>query len=247
VRSPGRSFASALTTQNPEAPIDVDLAQRQHRAYVQTLRNLGLKVRELAPDERFPDGCFVQDLAVVYRNLAVICRPGAPSRQGEEEAAERLLREYKEVVSIEEPGTVDGGDVLRVGDRFFVGLSGRTNRAGASQLRQQLEARGASVLMVPLDQGLHLMSGCTYLGNGLLLATGPWASIPQFLALEVIYVPHEEAYGANCLAIGDQVLVPDCCPRVSSDLQLRGFTVWPVAMSEFEKADGGVTCLSLLW
>ncbi|MGQ9585705.1 MAG: dimethylarginine dimethylaminohydrolase family protein [Anaerolineae bacterium] len=247
VRPPGRRFVAALTKQKPPLPIDVDLARAQHEAYTQALRALGLEVWVLEPDERFPDGCFVQDLAVIYGSLAVVCRPGASSRQGEELAIAEALASHKQVVHIEAPGTLEGGDVLRVGQRLFVGLSRRTNRSGMAQLRRWVEPLGATVVPVPIEDGLHLMTGCAYVGKGMLLAAGSRAALPQFLGLDVIFVPPEEAYGANCLAIRDQVILPEGCPRVQRALEQRGFGVWTVPMSEFAKADGGVTCLSLLW
>ncbi|MGQ9594055.1 MAG: dimethylarginine dimethylaminohydrolase family protein [Anaerolineae bacterium] len=247
VRPPGRSFARALTAQVPPPRINVALAQAQHAAYVEALRTCGVEVTALPPDERFPDGCFVQDLAVLYEDVAVICRPGAPSRQGEEVAVEEALAPHKRLVRIQPPGTLEGGDVLRVGRRLFVGLSARTNQAGFAQLRDALEPLGATVLPVPVEGGLHLMTGCAYLGRGMLLAAGSRAGRPEFLGLDVIFVPPEEAYAANCLAVGDWAILPEGYPRVRAALEERGFRVLPVPMSEFQRADGGVTCLSLLW
>lgn len=247
VRPPGRSFAQALSTQSPRPRMDVALAQAQHAAYVDALRACGLEVTVLPPDEVFPDACFVQDLAVLYEDLAVICRPGAPSRQGEEAAIAEALRPHKRIVRIQPPGTLEGGDVLQVGRHLYVGLSSRTNRAGAAQLREFLEPLGATVTPIPVQGNLHLLSDCTYLGRGMLLAAGAAASRPEFLGLDVIFVPPEEAYAANCLAIGDQVILPEGYPRVRQALEERGFQVLTVPVSEFRKADGGVTCLSLLW
>jgi len=247
VRPPGRAFAEALTTQDPRPTIDVALAQEQHRVYAEVLRAVGLEVLVLKPDERHPDGCFVQDLAVIFGDLAVICRPGAPSRRGEEATVQEVLSAHKRIAQIEPPGTLEGGDVMRVGRRLFVGLSERTNRSGKAQLRDLVEPLGASVVPIPVEDGLHLMSACAYLGRGVLLAAGSRAGLPEFLGLDVIFVPQEEAYGANCLAVGDQAILPEGCPRLQAALKKRGFRVWTVAMSEFAKADGGVTCLSLLW
>jgi dimethylargininase len=247
VRPPGASFAAALTTVRPRPTINVELAQEQHRAYVAALQAVGLEVQTLPADERYPDGCFVQDLAVVYEDLAVICRPGALTRRGEEQAVEDVLRGPMRIARVEAPGTLEGGDVLRVGQRFFVGLSERTNRAGLEQLRELIGPLGASVIPVMVEDGLHLMSCCSYVGHGQLLACGTCASLPQFLGLDVIIVPQEEAHSANCVSIGDQVILPEGSPVVRQALELRGFKVHTVPMSEFAKADGGVTCLSLLW
>ncbi|NLE76088.1 MAG: hypothetical protein GX605_04980 [Chloroflexi bacterium] len=247
VRPPGARFAQALTSQTPRLPIDVARARSQHQAYVQALGALGLQVHPLAPDDDYPDACFVQDTAVVLGVLAVVCRLGAPSRQGEEAAVAQALASHLRLARIEPPGTLEGGDVLRVGRRLFVGLSGRSNRQGIAQLEALAAPLGLAVTAAPVGAGLHLLSGCTYLGRGMLLATGAQAALPQFLDLEILCVPHEEAWGANCLVVGDQVLLPDDCPRLRQLLAQRGFRVLGVPMSEFAKADGGLTCLSVLW
>jgi dimethylargininase len=180
VRSPGDSFARALSGQVPRPAIDVALARRQHAEYCAALRAAGLDLIELPPDERHPDACFVQDTAVIYGDLAVIARLGAESRQGEQLAVRRALGGHKRLVDIRFPATLEGGDVLVVGSRVFVGLSARTNRAGFAQLRDLLELEGASVEALPVPDGLHLLSGCTYLGQGVLLATDAYAGVPAF-------------------------------------------------------------------
>jgi dimethylargininase len=243
---PGESFARALSGQSPRPTIDVALAQRQHAAYCDALQAAGLDLIELPPDEEHPDACFVQDTAVVFGDLAVISRFGVKSRQGEEDAVRRVLRGRKRLEEIRPPALLEGGDVLVVGLRVFVGLSARTNRAGFAQLRDLLEPEGAHIEAVAVPDSLHLMSDCSYLGQNVLLATGPLANLPAFAGLDLIRVPPEEGYAANALSVGEQVFLPAGYPSTTAQVRERGFQVLPVPLSEFGKADGGVTCLSLL-
>lgn len=246
VRPPGSSFAAALTAQHPRPVIDVDLARQQHRAYCQALRTAGLELIELAADEGYPDSCFVQDTAIIFGDRAVISRPGAESRRGEVESVRHALQGRKRLAQIEAPGTLEGGDVLVIGSRVYVGLSARTNPAGFAQLRDRLEPEGATVEAVPVSEALHLLTGCTYLGQGVLLATDPWLDAPFGRGLDVVRVPPHEAYAANALGVGSFALLPAGCPQTAAAVQARGFELLTVALSEFAKADGGMTCLSLL-
>lgn len=245
VRPPGISFADALCEHTPGRPIDVVLARRQHAAYCAALRSTGLTLLELAPDERFPDAPFVQDTAVIYGDLAVISRFGIDSREGEQAAVQRALAGVKKLAAIRPPATLEGGDVLHIGRRLYVGLSARTNQAGYAQLRDYLEQEGATVLPLEVPDGLHLLSGCTYLGRGVLLATDTYRELPAFAGLDIIHLAPEEAPAANALALGDHVILPAGYPRVEAQIYQRGFQVLALDMSEFAKADGGVTCLSL--
>jgi dimethylargininase len=248
VRPPGGSFRDALSAQTPRPTIDVERAQHQHAAYRDALRAAGVEVLELPPDDRFPDSCFVQDCAVIWEQVAVIARPGTPSRQGEEEAIRQVLvaRQTHRVVQVRPPGTLEGGDVLVLGSRVVVGISGRTNRAGLAQLREVLEPEGAAVEGLLVPEGLHLLSGITHLGHGVLLATELYADAPVFGGLEVIRVPQEEAPAANALGIVSRVILPAGFPRTARLVAERGLEVVPVDLSEFAKADGGATCLSLM-
>ncbi len=247
VRPPGESFTRALTAQLPRPAIDVDLARRQHAEYCAALRTAGLELIQLPPDKDRPDACFVQDTAVISGDLAVIARFGVESRQGERDAIRQALRGHKRLAEIRPPATLEGGDVLTVGSRVFVGLSARTNRAGFAQLRDLLELEGATVETLPVRESLHLLSDCTYLGQGVLLATDAYADQAAFTGLDVIRVPSDEAYAANALGVGESVILAAGYPRTAALIQARGFEVLPVPLSEFAKADGGVTCLSLLF
>ncbi len=243
VREPGENFAAGITSAGLGPP-DPDLALAQHRAGCDALRDAGLEVVVLPADPRHPDGCFVEDTAVVLDEVAVITRPGDPSRRGEVEAVADVLARYRPLERIHAPGRLDGGDVLRCGDHLYIGRSARTNRAGAEQLAQIVSAHRYTSSEVPVDEGLHLKTEVTGLGDGRLIATAEAAA--RFPSSQVVVVPREEAYAANCLRLHDRVLIPDGCPRVRERLLELGVQVVVLEMSEFRKMDGGLTCLSLL-
>lgn len=248
VRTPGESFSRALSAQVPRPAIDVELARRQHAEYCAALRAAGVDLTEVPPDEAFPDACFVQDCAVIWGGAAVVARFGAVSRQGEQTGIRLALERLQtaKISEIEPPGSLEGGDVLVLGSRLIVGLSARTNRAGLAQLRDRLEPEGATVEGLAVPEGLHLLSGITYLGRGTVLATDLYAGLPAFAGLEVIRVPAQEAYAANALGVGNSVVVAAGYARTARLIRERGFEVLPVDLSEFAKADGGATCLSLI-
>ncbi len=245
VRPPGDSFVDAISSMN--APIDVALARAQHAEYCQALTAAGLAVEALPPDERFPDSCFMQDPAVVIAGRAVICRPGAQSRRGEEEALAQALAGRLPLVRLIPPGTLEGGDVLILPDRVVVGRSGRTNSAGIAQLAVALAGTGLAVHAAPVDPYLHLLTAVTYIGQGTLLAIEGWPLPAALAGFSVLRVPVDEANAANSLGIGAHVIVPAGHPHTAALLAAHGFDVLPVPTSEFAKADGGVTCLSLVW
>ncbi len=244
VRPPADSYVRAISS--TAARIDVGLARAQHAEYRQALSAAGLAVEALSPDEDHPDSCFMQDPALVIAGLAIICRPGAASRRGEEEALAEWLAPRLRMARITEPGTLEGGDVLVLPDCVLVGESARSNAAGIRQLAALLAPAGLSVISVPVGENLHLLSAVAYLGRNRLLAVADFAARPVFAGLEIIQVPRAEAYAANVLAVGDYVIMPAGYPRVERSLRARGLDVLPVPTSEFAKADGGVTCLSLL-
>jgi len=245
VRPPGDSFAAAISSTN--AAIDVALARAQHAAYCQALAAAGLIVETLPPAERFPDSCFMQDPAVVIAGHAIIGRPGAPSRQGEEDALAAALTGRFPLTRLIPPATLEGGDVLILPDRVVVGRSGRTNAAGIAQLAVVLAETGLPVYAAPVESYLHLLTAVTHIGQGVLLAIEGWPLPPPLADLDVVRVPPEEAYAANSLGIGEHVIVPAGYPRTETMLRAHGFDILSVPMSEFAKADGGVTCLSLVW
>lgn len=249
MRPPGASFAHAITDGALPSGIDVGLAQAQHREYCQALAAAGLAVERLPADERFPDSCFMQDPAVVIDGVAVVGRMGAESRRGEETAVAGLLAARFPTHRLAAPATLEGGDVLVLPDRVIVGLSGRTNRAGIDQLAAALHEHGVDrpVHAAPVHDFLHLLTTLTPVGPDALLVVEGVKVPPELSHLAVLTVPAEESYAANVLAIGHRVVMPAGYPRTAALLAAHGCEVLPVPMTEFAKANGGVTCLALVW
>ena len=248
VRRPGATFASGLTTVDLGAP-DLERALEQHEAYCQTLESCGLKLIRLAPDEQHPDSTFVEDTAILTARGAVITRPGAPSRLGETKDIAPLICDYfSNVHIIEEPGTVDGGDICEAGEHFFIGLSLRTNEQGAQQLAGFLESFGYSSSLIDIrgvSNILHLKSGIAYLGGRRLVVIEPLKGVKEFSGYDLIGLDSNEAYAANCLVINEKVLIADGFPATKRALEHMGYQTIALDMSEFQKMDGGLSCLSL--
>lgn len=248
VRPPAATFAQGLTA-SAEGPPDHGLALEQHAGYCAALTECGVEVVSLPADAEHPDSTFIEDTAVITPRGAIIARPGAPSRRGETAAvAEALLRMCEIVATISEPGTLDGGDVCEVGDRYLIGLSERTNRAGAEQLVRALVSLGYRTTTVDIGgiPGLlHLKTGLAWLGERRLLA---WPELAEQAALrgyEVVTVSEQERYAANCVQVNGRILVPAGYPETAERLAGLGCQILPLEMSEFRKMDGGVSCLSL--
>jgi dimethylargininase len=240
------SFPRAIVPEPPAEPIRVDLARRQHHAYVEALESLGLAVTVLPAADEFPDCCFVEDCAVVADGVALITRPGAPSRQGEEAAVAEALRPYVRLERMTAPATLDGGDCLRLGRHWYVGRSERTNEAGARRLREVFGPLGFDVVEVPVAGHLHLKSVCSPLDGGrVLLAEG---TVPPqvFGDARVIAVSPEEAYAANCVAVNGTALIPAGFPKARRAVEAAGLRVRELEMSQTRKAGGAMTCLSVL-
>jgi dimethylargininase len=245
VRPPGASYANALAEQ-PQ-PIDVALAQKQHAEYVAALRETGVRVEILDAAEKFPDACFMQDPALVINGLAILNRMGAPSRVGETDLVADILRARFETHALTAPASLEGGDVLNCGDRLIVGVSARTNQEGIAQLRAVLEPRGIRVDATPVGNFLHLLTAVTYVGQGIIVVHEDFAAHPLLRAFDKVRVSRDEAYAANALGIGKYVILPAGFPNTAAQIRAKGFEVLQAPMSEFYKADGGVSCLSLLW
>jgi dimethylargininase len=245
VRGVPDSIGAGITTAGLGPP-DVERAREQHRSYVAALEDRGVDVILLDPDERYPDSVFVEDTAVVTGSCAIVTNPGAAERRGEVREVERVLVDlYGAVERITDPGTVDGGDVLQVGDHFYVGLSGRTNREGADQLAAILHGYGFGVTFLGLGRFLHLKTGVAHLGGDDLVVAGELVERDEFRRFDRIVVPVEEEYGANCIRVGDRVLVAEGYEAVGRGIAERGYEVAGLQMSEFRKLDGGLSCLSL--
>lgn len=250
VRGIPASFERALAEHAPAAPIDVALAQRQHADYAATLREAGLELTELASDDRYPDCCFVEDRAVVCGDTGIVTWSAAPSRQGEEAAVERALRAaLRDVRVMRPPACLDGGDVLRLGHHLFVALTDRTNAAGIAALRETFEPKGYTVHQVAAPPGLHLKCYCSAPRDDLVVVADGLVDPRPFLeagGVEVVRIPREEAYAANTVGVDEQVLVAEGYPVVASMLRSLGLEVHAVRTSEIAKADGSLTCLSVL-
>jgi dimethylargininase len=248
VRIPGGNFADGLTTVDLGVP-DLDQVVKQHAAYCEALRACGLELTVLEPDLRYPDSTFVEDAAILTPEAAIFCRPGAVSRQGEVAAIRPAVeRFYFSTFAIESPGTVDGGDICEAGSHFFIGMSHRTNAEGARQLTVCLNAFGytASTIDVrKMTSILHLKSGISYIGENTLVVMEEMAENPQFSRFERVRVSPSESYGANCVRVNERVLVAEGFPELTGNLAALGFKPLLLNMSEFQKMDGGLSCLSL--
>jgi len=226
-------------------PIDVTLAEEQHRQYQECLADLGARVEILPAEPDLPDSVFVEDPAIVLDEVAVITRMGAVPRRGEADSLARALAGYRELLRIEDPATLEGGDVMRIGKTLYVGYSRRTNIAGIQQLSGLLHPRGYFVVPVEVRGCLHLKSACCYIGDDTVLANRKWMDPDALCGLKILDVP--EPRGANALRIGDTVLMPEAYPRTCELLDRSGFRVWRIDNSELLKAEAGVTCTSLLF
>ncbi|HEY0472265.1 MAG TPA: N(G),N(G)-dimethylarginine dimethylaminohydrolase [Kribbella sp.] len=256
VRRPGPRLADGLVTHIERVPVDMELAGRQWAQYVEVLAASGWFVVEVPEIDECPDGVFIEDTMVVYRDqrppsagggvgaLAVIARSGAVERRPEAAEAERVIaaQGYR-VERITEPGTLDGGDVLKVGSTVYAGLGGRTNQAGIDQLRRFLEPLGADVIAVPVSKVLHLKSAVTALPDGTVIGYEPLVDDPA--AFESYLSVPEEA-GSHVVLLGEgRLLMAASAPRSAELFRRLGYTPVVVDLSEFEKLEGCVTCLSV--
>jgi dimethylargininase len=227
--------------------IDLEKARAQHRAYVDTLTTLGCRVETLPTLPENPDAVFVEDTAVVFDELAVITRPGAESRRAEVDSSAAALMRYRKLAYIEAPGTLDGGDVLVVGRRVYVGLSGRSSKDGVQQLRDHLKPHGYSVEGVELTGCLHLKTAATQVAEDTLLINPAFVQESAFPGLRFIHVDPAESAAGNAVRVGEALIYPRSFPRTRARLEKAGLKLHSVDMSETEKAEGGVTCCSLIF
>lgn len=248
VRFPGSNFGQGLTTVDLGVP-RYDNVVQQHSRYREALEECGLAITTLDADLRYPDSTFVEDTAVLTPRSAVLTRPGASSREGEVAAIRETIRSFFPVtLEIETPGTLDGGDICEAEDHFFLGLSHRTNEEGVRQLAAHLASQGytSSVIDVRrMTSILHLKSGISYIGNNTIVAMEEMAGNEFFRNYELIRVPLQESYAANCVRVNERVLVAAGYPHLTAELVDHGFNPLVLGMSEFQKMDGGLSCLSL--
>ena len=247
VQTPCPTITEGITTANLGKP-DYAAALEQHAAYIEALKACGVAVTILEADPAYPDSCFVEDTTVLAERVVVITNPGALTRKGEEKKVEAALRQFytpEQIKHISAPGTLEGGDVMRVGDHFYVGLSARTNAEGARQFFEHLNAYGYTGSVVQMSEMLHLKTGLAYLENNLLLTAGEFVGHPVFNSFNKIEIDLADAYSANCIYVNGTVLIPAGYPATRAKIEAAGLKTLAVDTSEFRKIDGGLSCLSL--
>lgn len=244
-RTPCRAMINGLTSAKMGKP-DFDKALEQHSKYIQALQTCGVDITLLPPLEEYPDSVFVEDPALCTPACAIITRPGATSRAGETDfIADILTRFYDVIERIVTPGTLDAGDVMMVGSHYYIGESARTNKEGAQQLITILERYGMTGTVIPLKEVLHLKTGLAYIENNNLLAAGEFLKTPEFKKFNIIEVPENETYAANCIWVNGTVIIPAGYPTTKNKISELGYKTIEVDTSEFYKLDGGVSCMSL--
>ena len=246
VRVPGKSLVNGLSDSKELGLPDYDKAIIQHHSYIEVLQSCGLEVNVLESCEDYPDSTFVEDVALITPNCAIMTRPGAESRRGEVEQIMAVLKsQFNNLETIEAPGTIEAGDVMMVGNHYYIGLSDRTNLQGAEQLIKLLVKHGHTGSTVELKDVLHLKTGLSYIENNMLIICGEFKSDPIFSGFDHIEIPEEESYAANCIWVNDNVLIPTGYPLSKEKISSTGYNVIEVDVSEFKKLDGGLSCLSL--
>jgi len=246
-RAVSPAIAGCELTHLPRVAIDVRKASAQHAEYERVLQDLGCKVRRLTAGSDMPDSVFIEDIAVVLDEVAILTRPGAESRRAESPGVAEALHSYRPLAGIEPPATLDGGDVLVVGRSVYVGCSGRTNSAGVHQMRQLVAPFGYALRPVSVRGCLHLKSAVTAASDETLLINPAWARTEEFSGFDLIDVDPEEAHGANIVRVMNRLLYSAAFPRTRERLERRGFEVAAVDVSEIAKAEGAVTCCSLIF
>ena len=228
-------------------PIDLEKARTQHRAYESLLEKLGARVHSLSAEPDLPDSMFVEDPAIVFDELAVILPLGTEARRRETQSLAQALAKFRKLEYVTLPGTMEGGDILRVGRKLFAGLSSRTNDEGIRQLATSLAPHNYEVIAVPVTGCLHLKSAVTHLGGNTLLANSGWFDPEPLAGFEWIEVDPAEPHAANALALGGTIIFPASFPRTRARIEACGFHVTPLDISELQKAESGLTCSSLIF
>lgn len=245
-RPVSRSFANCELTYLARAPLDLELAEQQHQRYERALEAAGCTIHRLRPEPDLPDAVFVEDAAIVLDEVAVLTRPGAASRRAEVASVAEALGAWRSIVRIEAPGTIDGGDVLRAGRQIWVGRSGRTNASGFEQLRDIATPLGYRVHAVRVHGCLHLKSAVTTVAGDTLLVNPAWVPAGAFEGFELAEVHPDEPHAANALQVGRSVIFAAAFPRTAERLRARGIEPLLVDVSEIAKAEGALTCCSLI-
>jgi dimethylargininase len=248
VREVPETLNKCVRTYSPRSAINIQLARKQHAVYCNALERRNLRLVKIPADNSCPDCAFVEDPAVVFKGTAVICSMGAKSRTGEVNGVKRTLSSiFRKVVDIRPPATIEGGDVLRINDRLFVGLTSRTNAEGVNQLRDALRSEGCEIVPVRVNNILHFKSACSYLGNELVAVNPGYFDLEVFSSLRLLKLPKKEAYAANCLSVNGTVFVSKGYPMTREMIEKEGFKTEELDVSEFKKCEGSLTCLSILF
>ena len=246
-RKPCPSVTEGLTSANLGKP-DYQLALKQHDAYLEAMKKCGVEVTLLEANDEFPDSCFVEDVALCTKKCVIITRPGALTRRGEATLPDMkaaLEKFFDNIEVIKDPGTIEAGDIMMVGDHFYIGLSARTNKEGADQMIGFLEKYGMTGSIVELKEVLHLKTGLAYIENNNLLVCGEFVDKPEFAKYNKIEIGQDEAYAANCIWVNGNVILPEGYPKAKKAIEALGYNVITVDTSEYRKIDGGLSCLSL--
>lgn len=239
-------FNECEITHIERTPIDVNTAREQHDEYVKILSQLGCQVIELPEEPDLPDSVFVEDTAFILPEVAVITRPGADSRKPETESIARALSPHRPLVHVSAPASVDGGDVLVLGKNIYIGLSTRSNMEAVEQLNESLGRFGYTVIGLELTDCLHLKTAVTRVDDKTLLINKNWVDADHFNGFDLIEVDASEPFAANCLPVNDSIIYPTTFPRTRRTLEEKGFRVVDVNLEELAKAEGAVTCCSLI-
>lgn len=244
VRSPGRSYNRCISNHPDVASLNLERAKLQHRAYVNTLHEIGLEIIELPTENDLPDACFIEDTVVIYGDTALITRPKYEIRRKEIDSVAKIVGDYLKIAATTSPATLEGGDVIHVEKGLISGKTKRTNEEGISAMRKEL---GCQVEVIEDSSIVHLKSYVTYLGNGFFIGTKRYSSESVFDDTEYLVIPEKESYAANTLTINGNVLIPEGYPETKQILSKNGFDIIVLDTKEFAKCEGALTCLSIIF
>lgn len=244
VRKPSSTYSQGLSSSSLGKP-DYELCLKQHQAYIDAIKHCGVEVIELEAEEKFPDSTFVEDTAIVTEKCAIITHPGHISRRGEVKTIELELKKYRPIETIKAPGTLDGGDIMQVENHFYIGLSDRTNKEGADQLINFLNKYDYTASTIEVKDILHLKSGINYIGDDIIVLMESLKETKEIIEYKKLLISPEETYASNCIRINDYIIMAKGFPDTKKKLSETPYEIIELDMSEFEKMDGGLSCLSL--